>query len=108
MPLGKENPSELIEPEKMLANTTRKARKADKANITDNVNNVGSTYKPGHPSANPETATYNTTKKTFYVRENLFEKLSNFAWWERLSITDAINKVLEDGLKGKKTKKREK
>ncbi|MBM4053717.1 MAG: hypothetical protein FJ264_03380 [Planctomycetes bacterium] len=49
-------------------------------------------------------ATSNTTKMTFYVKNELIEKLYNFAYWDRYSITEAFNLVLSDGLKGKTTK----
>ena len=63
--------------------------------------------KAGLPSESPTTDTYKTKKATFYVKEKLLEKLYNFAYWDRHSITEALNKVLEDGLTGKNTKQKE-
>jgi len=60
----------------------------------------------GIPSQNPETDTFKTKKATFYIKESLLERLHNFAYWDRHSITEAVNTVLQDGLKGKNTKPR--
>ena len=43
-------------------------------------------------------------KMTYYINKDLAKKFYNFAYWYRLSITEAINKLIEDGLKGKTTK----
>ena len=51
-------------------------------------------------------ATKGTKKATFYVKNELLQKLYNFAYWERRSITEAFNTALMDGLKGKNTKNR--
>lgn len=56
---------------------------------------------------NKETVTSNTSKMTFYVKKDLLKKLYNFAYWDRYSVTEAFNMVLEDGLKGKNTKPKE-
>lgn len=68
-------------------------------NIESNVNIKNNVSKK-------ETATGNTKKATFYVKENLLSKLYNFAYWDRRSVTEAFNAVLTDGLKGKPTKER--
>ena len=60
--------------------------------------------KIGQPSNKPGKATYKTIKKTFYIKEDTLRKLQNYARWEWLGVTEAFNQVLEDGLKGKKTK----
>lgn len=49
-------------------------------------------------------STSDTTKMTFYVKNDLLEKLYNYAYWDRHKITEAFNRVLADGLKGKTTK----
>ena len=49
-------------------------------------------------------ATEDTIKMTFYVKKDLLAGLRNFAYWERLNITEAFNRVVKDGLKGKNTK----
>lgn len=54
-------------------------------------------------SIDPGNDTYNTKKMTFYIKEEILEKLYNFAYWDRHSVTEAINLVLADGLKGKST-----
>ena len=64
--------------------------------------------RPGQPSINPEADTFNTKKMTFYVKESLLEKLYNFSYWDRHSITEALNIAIEDGMKDKNTKEREK
>ena len=51
--------------------------------------------------------TYGTKKMTFYVKEELLERLYNFAYWGRHTVTQAFNVVLADGLKGKDTRSRE-
>jgi len=51
-----------------------------------------------------EKDTEGTVKMTFYINEGLLNKLYNFAYWDRHSITKAFNTVLKDGLKGKNTK----
>ena len=64
--------------------------------------------KIGQPSHNPRADTFATKKMTFYVKENLLDRLYNFAYWSRQTRTEAINVVLEEGLKNKKTKQRPK
>jgi len=64
--------------------------------------------KPGQPSKNPDTDTYDTKKMTFYVKKELLDKLYNFAYWDRYSITEALNIALEHGLRDKNTEKRNK
>lgn len=49
-------------------------------------------------------ATEDTVKMTFYVKKDLLQKLYNFAYWDRYSVTEAFNIVLAEGLKGKNTK----
>jgi hypothetical protein len=56
-----------------------------------------------HPIAGRRTATTNTVKMTFYVKQEFLEKLYNYAYWDRLTVTEAFNTALADGLKGKNT-----
>ncbi len=49
--------------------------------------------------------TEGTVKMTFYIKESSYQKLRNFAYWDRHSITEAFNTVIADGLKGKEVKK---
>ncbi len=58
----------------------------------------------GKPSQNPETDTFKTKKSTFYIKEDVLKRLYNFAYWDRHSITEAVNIALQDGLKGKNTR----
>lgn len=84
--------------DKLIKKTTNKA---------SNVNNANITSKIGQPSTNPKTNTYKTRKMTFYAKEDLLEKLHNFAYWNRHSVTEAFNLALSDGLKGKNVKPKE-
>jgi len=94
MPLG----DNIIRKTTSKKNITSKADKASNTNITRKTNKVGM------PSLDPKTNTYKTKKMTFYVKDDLLERLYNFAYWDRHSLTEAFNKILEDGLKGKNTK----
>lgn len=97
MSLGKNLPVQ----DKLIRKTTAKqapARKTSKTNIIRRAREI--IEKDSLRSY----ATDNTVKMTFYVKAQLLKKLYNFAYWERLRITDAFNTVLEDGLKGKNTK----
>lgn len=88
---------------------TNKTSKANKTSKTSKVSNTNITSKViGQPSRDPEADTFNTKKMTFYVKESLLEALYNFAYWDRYTVTEAVNKALEDGLKGKNTKPRPK
>ena len=93
--------------DKLIKKTTGKTINTNKANKTSNVNNTNITSKTGRPSTNPKTDTYKTRKITFYAKEDLLEKLHNFAYWNRHSVTEAFNLVLSDGLKGKNVKPKE-
>ena len=74
-------------------------------NIANNTNKKSITSKDSsHRDMMNRNATNETKKATFYVKNNLLQKLYNFAYWERHSITEAFNLVLSEGLKGKNTK----
>ena len=88
--------------DKLIKKTTNKASITSKGSIA----NIKS--KLGMPSHNPGTDTYKTKKMTFFVKETLLERLYNFAHWDRHSVTEAFNIALEDGLRGKNTKPRQK
>lgn len=75
----------------------------DKENNTDNVSK---TNKFGMPSQNEDKNTFDTKKMTFYFKNDKLEAIYNFAYWERLSKTEALDKILTDGLKGKNIKPR--
>lgn len=73
---------------------------------TTGKSNVSIKNRIGQPSLTPGTVTYKTEKQTFYVKSDLLERLYNFAYWDRHTVTEAVRIVLEDGLKGKNTKQR--
>jgi len=86
--------------DKLIKKTT------SKVSNKSNVSNTNITRKIGMPSSNSETDTYKTKKMTFYIKQDLLQKLYNFAWWDRHSLTEAFNIVVNDGLKGKNTKRK--
>jgi len=43
---------------------------------------------------------------TFYIKIELLQKLYNFTYWDRHSLTEAFNIVVRDGLKEKNIKQR--
>ena len=88
--------------DRLIRKTADKASNVSKENIT----NKASTTKAEEvmrPNGD-NIATKGTKKATFYVKKELLQKLYNFAYWERHSITEAFNTALTDGLKGKNTK----
>jgi len=78
------------------------SKTTSKASNKSNVSKPGAA--PGQPSSSKEADTYGTTKMTFYIKKDIYTKLKNFAYWDRHTLTEAFNQVLEDGLKGKNTK----
>lgn len=46
------------------------------------------------------------TRATFIVREDLLEKLKDYAWTERKTLKDTINEILEEYLKDKEIMER--
>lgn len=92
MPLGQN---------KLIQKTSHKIKNTPKEDITLNTNK---NTQAGQPSQDPEAVTYETHKMTFYVKDDLMKRLRNFAYWDRQSITQAFNAVLQDGLKNKNTK----
>ncbi len=92
--------------DKLIKNTSANEI-ADNTSITNNKNNTSNksskkTLTEDSPRKN-KTATANKLKMTFYTKSELLERLYNYAYWERLSVTEAFNIVLSDGLEGKKT-----
>jgi len=73
--------------------------------VRDNCN-VNSTRKRGMPSSNTKTDTYKTRKMTFYIKGELLQKLYNFAYRDRHSLTESFNIVVRDGLRGKNVKQK--
>jgi len=41
---------------------------------------------------------------TFHVEKDALQQIYNYAYWSRLSITEAINEIIRDGLEGKTIK----
>ena len=80
------------------------SNKRNNTNITRNTNITNKKAAAGRPSKDPGAVTYETRKMTFYVKGDLLNRLYNLAYWERQSLTQAFNVVLQDGLKGKNTK----
>ena len=82
----------------LIRKTTSKAGKTRKE-INTTITN-----KFGQPSSDPDADTFGTKKATFFIKEDLLRRLYNYAYWDRYSLTQAVNTVLEIGLKGKNTK----
>jgi hypothetical protein len=95
MPLGQN---------KLIQKTSNKINNTNKKNITRNTNIKNKNTLSGQPSKDPAAVTYETQKMTFYIKSDLMKRLRNFAYWERQSLTNAFNSVLQDGLKSKNTK----
>jgi hypothetical protein len=98
MPIGK---NILPAGDKLIKKTTSIKSKGSKGNKASNTN-IKSAF--GMPSSDPNKNTYKTKKMTFYVKADLLERLYNFSYWDRRSVTEVFNTVLRDGLKGKNTK----
>lgn len=49
----------------------------------------------------------NETRATFIVKESLLEEVKAIAYWDRVLIKEAINKLLEDGIASYKKEKGE-
>jgi len=88
--------------DRLIRKTADKASNVSKENITSKA---GTAKDEEIKRPNGDTiATKDTKKATFYVKKELLQKLYNFAYWERRSLTEAFNTALTDGLKGKNTK----
>jgi len=102
MPVGKN----INLKDKLIKKTTRNvSNKNNKSNVS-NTRNTNITRKVGMPSPNTKTDTYKTKKMTFYIKIELLQKLYNFTYWDRHSLTEAFNIVVRDGLKEKNIKQR--
>jgi len=101
MPVGKN----INLKDKLIKKTTGKVSNKNIVSITRKTN---ITRKTGMSSPNAKTDTYKTRKMTFYIKEDLLQKLYNFAYWDRHSLTEAFNIVVRDGLKEKDVKQRPK
>jgi len=101
MPVGKN----INLKDKLIKKTTGKV---SNKNITSITRKTNITRKTSMSSPNAKTDTYKTKKMTFYIKEDLLQKLYNFAYWDRHSLTEAFNIVVRDGLKEKDLKQRPK
>ena len=45
----------------------------------------------GQPSLDSSMDTYNTEKMTVFFKKDLLERVRNFAYWDRYSVTEALN-----------------
>lgn len=86
---------------------TDKGNKADIAGKTHKnvITHIKSKESIAYNVRNKNKDTAGTVKMTFYIKEDSFRKLRNFAYWDRHSITEAFNLVVADGLKGKEVNK---
>jgi len=100
MALGKNLPSD-----KLIRKTSKRKQSTSKSkqNTSSKDKNVPSGVGVTNPRRK-QYPTHNTKKMTFYIHTGLLQRLYNFAYWDHLNVTEAFNKVLEDGLKGKNTK----
>ena len=88
--------------DRLIRKTADKTSNVNKENITSK--NTSTKDEDIIRPNGDNIATKGTKKATFYVKKELLQKLYNFAYWERHSITEAFNTALTDGLKGKNTK----
>jgi len=96
---------------KLIQKTSNKGKNVSGASnkrVARIANNTNKKALIGRPSKDMEAVTFDTKKMTFYVKGDLLTRLYNFAYWERHSLTEAFNKVLQDGLKGKNTRDKNK
>jgi hypothetical protein len=104
MPVGKN----INLKDKLIKKTTSEVSNKSNKSKVSNTRNTNIARKAGMPSPNTKTDTYKTRKMTFYIKGELLQKLYNFAFWDRHSLTEAFNIVVKDGLKGKDIKQRPK
>lgn len=94
----------------MGKNINLKDKIIKKTSADENKNNIGSkTINKNKENiiskiCKKNNDTEGTVKMTFYIKENSYQKLRNFAYWDRYSITEAFNIIIADGLKGKEVK----
>jgi hypothetical protein len=95
-PVFKENHSDNSNTD--IANNTHTENIANNTSTNANKNNTVSRARA------KENATSNTIKMTFYIKQDLLDRLYNYAYWDRLSVTEAFNIAITDGLTNKNTK----
>ena len=62
--------------------------------------------KKAYEKSSKEGLKDNYTRATFIVREDLLEKLKDYAWTERKTLKDTVNIMLEEYLKDKEIMER--
>ena len=78
-------------------------RPVDNINPVNNVNkgnNVAGVYKK---KSDKKLVTAGKIRQSYYIDEDLLKQLESYKYWDRLTITEAFNNVVRDGLKDKKT-----
>jgi hypothetical protein len=98
--------------DRIIKSTVADGSKGNKADITSKAHNKANAHIRSKESIADKAHKKNkdtegTVKMTFYIKEDSFRKLRNFAYWDRHSITEAFNLVVADGLKGKEVNKAE-
>ena len=98
--------------DRIIKNTVVDVNKGNKVDIVSKTHNKTNTHLKSKENITNKTHKKNkdtegTVKMTFYIKEDSFRKLRNFAYWDRHSITEAFNLVMADGLKGKEVNKTE-
>lgn len=98
--------------DRIIKSTVADVIKGSKGSITGKADNKSPTHIRSKASTINNTHKRNkdtegTVKMTFYIKEDSFRKLRNFAYWDRHSLTEAFNLVMADGLKGKEVNKPE-
>ena len=98
--------------DRIIKSTVEDVIKGSKETITSKADNKSHTAIKSKASIIDKAYKRNkdtegTVKMTFYIKEDSFRKLRNFAYWDRHSITEAFNLVMADGLKGKEVNKPE-
>ena len=105
MPIGQNAPVM----DKLIKITVPLRNNASIANNTSKTRNINIPKSPSvktpaeNNTAIKKIATENTVKMTFYIKQDILDKLYNFAYWDRRTVTEAFNTVMTDGLKGKNT-----
>jgi len=98
--------------DRIIKSTVVGGSKGNKADIISKAHNKANAHIKSKASIADNARKKNkdtegTVKMTFYIKEDSFRKLRNFAYWDRHSITEAFNLVVADGLKGKEVNKAE-
>lgn len=98
--------------DRIIKNTVVDKNKGSKISIISKANNTHNTNIRSKENITnkvhrKDRDTDGTIKMTFYIKEDSYRKLRNFAYWDRHSITEAFNLVIADGLKGKEVNKTE-